>query len=83
LSLTIKQEEMSTPGKKRSVLKKILIGIAILILLAAIAFQVFITRYLPSMVRERLADVIVKGSDSLYRFEVGKFDVSFLSISMI
>jgi hypothetical protein len=77
LSLTIKQEEMSTPGKKRSVLKKILIGIAILILLAAIAFQVFITRYLPSMVRERLADVIVKGSDSLYRFEVGKFDVSF------
>ncbi|HEX2628647.1 MAG TPA: hypothetical protein VHM26_06545, partial [Chitinophagaceae bacterium] len=68
---------MSTPTKKRSVLKKILIGIAILILLAAVAFQVFITRYLPSMVRERLTDVIVKGSDSLYRFEVGKFDVSF------
>lgn len=68
---------MTTPKKKRSVLKKILIGIAILILLAAVAFQVFITRYLPSMVRERLADVIVKGSDSLYRFEVGKFDVSF------
>jgi hypothetical protein len=68
---------MSTPKKKRSVLKKILIGIAILIVLAAVAFQVFITRYLPSMVKERLADVIVKGSDSLYRFEVGKFDVSF------
>lgn len=68
---------MSTPKKKRSVLKKILIGIAILILLAAVAFQIFITRYLPPMVKDRLADIIVKGSDSLYRFEVGKFDVSF------
>jgi hypothetical protein len=63
--------------KRRSILKKILIGIAILVVLAGIAFQIFITRYLPPMVRERLADIIVKGSDSLYRFEVGKFDVSF------
>lgn len=68
---------MVRTGKRRSVLKKILIGVAIVLVLAVIAFQVFITRYLPSMVKDRLADIIVKGSDSLYRFEVGKFDVSF------
>ncbi len=68
---------MATPRKRHRVLKWILISLFILIVLAGIGFQVFITRYLPPMVRERLADVIVKGSDSLYRFDMGKFKVSF------
>lgn len=60
-----------------SVGKKILIGLLILIVLGGVAFQVFVTRYVPGMARERLNDVIVKGSDSLYTFEVGKFDLGF------
>jgi hypothetical protein len=68
---------MPQPRRRYPLWKKILIALIVLILLAGIAFQVFITRYLPPMVKDRLADIIVKGSDSLYRFEVGKFDVSF------
>jgi hypothetical protein len=68
---------MATVRRRYSLWKKILIVLIVLILLAGIAFQIFINRYLPPIVKQRLADIIVKGSDSLYRFEVGKFDVSF------
>lgn len=68
---------MATPRKKHRVLKWILISLFILIVLAGVGFQIFITRYLPPMVKDRLTDVIVKGSDSLYRFDMGKFKVSF------
>jgi hypothetical protein len=68
---------MNKPRKRVPVWKKILVALIILILLTGIAFQIFITRYLPPIVKQRLSDIIVKGSDSLYRFEVGKFDVSF------
>ena len=71
---------MQTEIKKKrrtSVTKKILIGIAVLLVIAGIGFHIFVTRYLPNIVKERLSDVIVKGSDSLYKFEVGKFDLSF------
>ncbi len=57
--------------------KKILIGILVLVLLSGLAFHLFITRYLPPLVRSRLTDIVVKGSDSLYRLEMGKFDISF------
>jgi len=57
--------------------KKILISFIIFILIAGVAFQVYITRYLSPMVRSRLEDIIVKGSDSLYQFQVRDFDVGF------
>lgn len=57
--------------------RKILIGLVILVLISGIAFHLFITNYLPPLVKKRLTDIVVKGSDSLYKLEVGKFDVSF------
>lgn len=68
---------MAIARKRYSTGRKILIGLVILILIAGVAFQLFINRYLPPLVKDKLADLIVKGSDSLYRFEAGKFDVSF------
>jgi lipopolysaccharide export system protein LptA len=63
--------------KKVSTAKKVLIGLLIVIVISGVSLQIFITRYLPSLVKERLSDIIVKGSDSLYKFEVGKFDLGF------
>lgn len=69
----------STAKEKRKLSggKKWLIGILIFILVAAAAFQVFISQYLPPLVKKRLSEIIVKGSDSLYKLEMGKFDLSF------
>src|SRR4051812_2586523 len=72
---------MST--RKGKVLRTIFISLLVLIVLAGVAFHLFITRYVPPMVRQRLNDVIVKGSDSLYKFEMGKFDVSFWGGSIL
>ncbi len=60
-----------------STTKKVLIGLLIFIVISGVTLQIFITRYLPSLVKERLSDIIVRGSDSLYKFEVGKFDLGF------
>jgi hypothetical protein len=68
---------MAQKTKRYSVGKKLLIALLIFIVLLGIGFQIFITRYLPPIVRQRLENIIVKGSDSLYRFDVGNFDVSF------
>ena len=68
---------MATSSKKKAIGKKILIGILIFLLISAAAFQIFITRYLPSLAKKRLSEIIVNGSDSLYKFEMGKFDLSF------
>ncbi len=68
---------MSIKRKKFSFWKKVSISFLILLLLAGIVFQVFISRYLPPLVKQRLNEVIVTGSDSLYNFEVGKFIVNF------
>lgn len=64
-------------GKKISLTRKILIVSLALILIVVIGFQVYITKYLPPLVKSRLSSVIVDGSDSLYKFEVGKIDVNF------
>ncbi|MES1216402.1 MAG: hypothetical protein ABUT20_12875 [Bacteroidota bacterium] len=64
-----------SPSKKRG--KKIFLGIIIFFLLLAIAFQVFIDRYLEPIIHERLEKLIVAGSDSLYNFQVEKISVSF------
>jgi hypothetical protein len=64
-------------NRRYSTGRKILIGVVIFILIALVALQVFIGRYLTPVVRDRLSDVIIKGSDSLYRFESADFDVNF------
>ena len=68
---------MTGTSKKMTAGKKILIGLLIFSVIAAVAFHLFVTRYLPPIVRKRLEEVIVKGSDSLYKMEMGKFDLSF------
>lgn len=68
---------MAIVRKRYSLGRKLLIGLLSLIIIAIIAFQVYIHRYLPSMVKSRLENIIVRGSDSLYRFEASDFDVSF------
>lgn len=68
---------MTWAHKKMSAGKKILIGLLIFSLIAAIAFQIFVTRYLPTIVKKRLEEVVLKGSDSLYKIEMGKFHLSF------
>ncbi len=67
---------MASP-KKKHIGRKILIGVLIFLVIAGTAFHIFITRYLPPLVKKRLSEIIVNGSDSLYQFEVGKFDLSF------
>jgi hypothetical protein len=68
---------MTGTKRKMSTGRKFLLGSLILIVVAAGAFHIFITRYLPPLVKKRLTEVIVKGSDSLYQLEIGKFDLSF------
>ncbi|MEO6610865.1 MAG: hypothetical protein ABIT05_16685 [Chitinophagaceae bacterium] len=68
---------MAPVVKKRSLGRKILIGLVIFVILCAAAFHLYITRYLPPLVKRRLTEVIVTGSDSLYKFEMGKFDLGF------
>ncbi len=64
-------------GKKKFLIRKILIIAIALILIVIIGFQVYITKYLPPLVKSRLSNVIVEGSDSLYKFELDKIDVNF------
>lgn len=61
--------------KKRT--RNILIGIFIFLLLAAIAFQVFIDRWLEPVIHNRLKTLIISGSDSLYNFQLSDIDVNF------
>lgn len=68
---------MPGSNKKLSTGRKVLIGLLIFIVIAGAAFHIFITRYLPPLVQKRLSEIVVKGSDSLYKLEVGKFDLSF------
>lgn len=64
-------------GKKKSLVRKILLISLALILIIVIGFQLYITKYLPPLIKNRLSNVIVEGSDSLYKFELGKIDVDF------
>ena len=68
---------MAIVRKRYSTGRKLMIGLVILIILAGIGFQVYVHTYLRTMVRARLEDIIIKGSDSLYRLEAKDFDVSF------
>src|SRR5687767_14187506 len=68
---------MPSSPDKYSTGRKILIGIIVAVLILGAAFQIFIHRYLDPVVRERLEAIIVKGSDSLYTFDVRKLNVSF------
>ena len=61
--------------KKRT--RNILIGIFIFLVTVAIAFQVFIDRWLEPVIHNRLKTLIVAGSDSLYNFQLGNINVNF------
>lgn len=49
------------------------IGIAVLLL---VGVQIFVSAYLPKLIRERITFLVVNGSDSLYRCSVGDVSVS-------
>ena len=68
------------PVKRRT--RNIFIGILIFFLLLAVAFQVFIDRYLAPVIHQRLEKLIVAGSDSLYNFKLDHISVSFWSSSV-
>lgn len=68
------------PVKRKT--RNIFIGIIIFLLLLAIAFQVFIDRYLEPVINKRLEKLIVTGSDSLYNFKVDHISVSFWKSSI-
>jgi hypothetical protein len=68
---------MPLPRKKISTGRKILIGFLVFVLIAGATFHIFITHYLSPLVQKRFSEIVVKGSDSLYKLEVGKFDLSF------
>ena len=57
--------------------RNLLIGFVALLLLLAVAFQVFINRYLERVICERLEKLIVYGSDSLYHFKLDHMAVNF------
>ena len=63
--------------KKRG--NRIFIGFIIFLIVLVLAVQLFLNRYLESIVHKRLESLIIKGSDSLYRFKEGKLSVNFLA----
>jgi hypothetical protein len=63
------------PVKKRT--RNILLGIFIFLVLAAIAFQIFIDRWLEPVIHNRLKTLIISGSDSLYNFQLDDINVNF------
>lgn len=67
-------------GRKRT--RKILIGICVFLLAAALAFQLYIGRLLSKVIHKRLETLIVSGSDSLYNFQLDTINVSFWSNSV-
>jgi hypothetical protein len=63
--------------KKRG--NRIFIAFIIFLIVLVLAVQLFLNRYLVSVVHKRLESLIIKGSDSLYRFKEGKLSVNFLA----
>jgi len=68
------------PVKHR--VRNLLIGLFALLLVMALAFPVFINRYLERVIYERLEKLIVSGSDSLYHFKLDHMTVSFWNNSV-
>ena len=68
---------MASTGRFFSGKRKVIVFILVFLLILAGAFHLFITRYLPPLVRQRFISLVEKGSDSLYRAEVEKLDLSF------
>lgn len=68
---------MPPEKKKRSIGKKFILILLLFIVLLVVAYRIFITRYLPPLIRDRLNTIIVSGSDSLYKFELGKINPGF------
>lgn len=70
------------PSPRNKRIRNILIGFFVFLLLLAIAFQVFIDRWLEPVIKKRLATLIVSGSDSLYAFQLDKINVNFWASSV-
>ena len=73
---------MASTGRRYSRGQKLLIGFLILIVLAGVGFQVFMNQYIPPMVRSKMSDIIIKSSDSLYRFDATGFNVNYSTRSI-
>ena len=73
---------MASTGRRYSTGQKLLIGFLILIVLAGVGFQVFMNQYIPPMVRSKMSDIIIKSSDSLYRFDATGFNVNYSTRSI-
>jgi hypothetical protein len=57
--------------------RRFLIGISIFLLLLFAVVELFLNRYLEHVLEKRLESLIIKGSDSLYRFRMDKLNISF------
>ncbi len=73
---------MPPTRRKLSAGKKVLIIVGLLLILLVVGFRIFMARYLPPLIRQRLSALIVEGSKGLYRYELGKIDPSFWGTSL-
>jgi hypothetical protein len=64
---------------RRKRANRVFLGFIIFLVVLILAVQLFLNRYLVSIVHKRLESLIIKGSDSLYRFKEGKLSVNFLA----
>lgn len=60
------------PLKKRSRTKKLQVGIAALLVVVLVLLSLFANQWIEPILRDRLHTLIVKGSDSLYQYKLGK-----------
>ena len=67
------------PAKR---VRKWVLGRCCVVSLAAVLFSVFVNRYLEPVLRDRLHTLIIQGSDSLYRYQLGKLNANFFGGSV-
>jgi len=62
--------------------RKWILYVGIFLVLLAVLFSVFVNRYLEPVLRDRIHTLIIKGSDSLYTYKLGKLDANFFGGSV-
>lgn len=70
------------PQKKRSRIKKLLVGIAALLVVVLVLLSLFANQWIEPILRDRLHTLIVKGSDSLYHYKLGNLKPNLLGRSV-
>lgn len=70
------------PRAKNSRPRKVLIGIAVLLVLFVIFLGFFANRLVEPILRDRLHTLIIQGSDSLYRYKLGNLNANFFGGSV-